>query len=153
MASKPRIGIIGASQCGKALAQTAYQTGQLIAQGGGILVCGGMGGVMEAACRGASEAGGLTVGILPGSNARDANRYVDVPIVTGMGYTRNSLVVMSAQAVIAIGGRYGTLSEICYAIQYQIPLIGLNTWKIRAAIKHVKTPEEAVKLAFKLLEK
>jgi uncharacterized protein (TIGR00725 family) len=150
MASKPRIGVIGASQCGKALAETAYQTGKLIAKSGGILVCGGMGGVMEAACRGASEAGGLTVGILPGSSARDANRFVDVPIVTGMGYTRNSLVVLSAQAVIAIGGRYGTLSEIAYAIQYKIPLIGLNTWKIGTAIRHLKTPEEAVKLAFKL---
>ena len=153
MASKPRIGVIGASQCGKALSETACQTGKLIAQGGGILVCGGMGGVMEAACRGASEAGGLTVGILPGASARDANRFVDVPIATGMGYTRNSLVVLSSQAVIAIGGRYGTLSEIAYAIQYKIPLVGLNTWKIAAAIKHVKTPEEAVKLAFKLVVK
>ena len=151
MASKPRIGVIGASQCGKALSETAFQTGRLIAQGGGILVCGGMGGVMEAACRGANEAGGLTVGILPGASARDANRFVDVPIVTGMGYTRNSLVVLSSQAVIAIGGRYGTLSEIAFAIQYKIPLIGLNTWKIATAIKHVKTPEEAVKLAFKLI--
>ncbi|MBI4725938.1 TIGR00725 family protein [candidate division TA06 bacterium] len=151
MASKPRIGVIGVSQCGKALGEMAHQTGKLIAQGGGVLVCGGMGGVMEAACRGASEAGGLTVGILPGSTARDANRFVDVPIITGMGYTRNSLVVQSSQVIIAIGGRYGTLSEIAFAIQYQIPLIGLNTWKIRAAIKHVKTPEEAVKLAFRMV--
>jgi uncharacterized protein (TIGR00725 family) len=150
MENRPRIGVIGASQCGKKLQDLAYQTGKLIARKGGILVCGGMGGVMEAACRGAREEGGLTVGILPTGSAKDANHYVDIPVVTGMGYTRNSLVVQSSQAVIAIGGKYGTLSEIAFAMQYKVPVVGLSTWKIRAAVKHVKTPAEAVMLAFKL---
>jgi hypothetical protein len=153
MANKLRIGVIGASQCGKKLGELAYKTGKLIALNNGILVCGGMGGVMEAACRGAHEAGGLTVGILPTGSAHDANAYVDIPVVTGMGYTRNSLVVQSSQVVIAIGGKYGTLSEIAYAMQYDVPAVGLSTWKIRAAIKHVKTPEEALAWALKLAVK
>lgn len=85
---------------------------------------------MEAACKGASSEGGLTIGILPGDSRRPANRYVQIPIVTGMGYARNLAVVKSAQAVIAIGGNYGTLSEISHALQSGIPVIGLNTWSL-----------------------
>lgn len=145
-----RIGVIGAAACTAKQAKLAHEVGTLIAQRGGMLICGGMGGVMEAACRGAHAAGGLTVGILPGCSAGEGNDYVAVPILTGMGYARNAVVIRTCQAVIAIGGRYGTLSEIAYAAQFGVPVIGLTTWRIRTPIKHVKTPEEAVKLAFKL---
>lgn len=143
----PRIGVIGGSSCTAKQAEAARKVGSLIAQGGGILVCGGMGGVMEAACRGAIEHGGITVGILPGGSAREGNRYLTVPVATGMGYARNALVVMSSQAIIAIGGRYGTLSELAYAAQYGLPVFGLSTWKVRMPVKHVRTPAEAVRLA------
>ncbi len=106
---------------------------------------------MEAACRGAVEAGGMTVGILPGSSAKEGNEYLTVPVVTGLGYARNSIVVQSAQVLIAIGGKYGTLSELAYAAGFGIPVVGLSTWKIRAPIKHVKTPEEAVRMAIKII--
>ncbi len=148
-----RIGVIGASSCSAKLAQTAYTVGKLIAENGAILICGGMGGVMEAACRGAVEAGGMTVGILPGSSAKEGNEFLTVPVVTGLGYARNSIVVQSAQVLIAIGGKYGTLSEIAYAAGFGIPIVGLSTWKIRAPIKHVKTPEEAVRMALKMAGK
>ncbi|HEX9976426.1 MAG TPA: TIGR00725 family protein, partial [Dehalococcoidales bacterium] len=118
-----------------------------------IVVCGGLGGVMEAACRGASSAGGLTIGILPGDSARAANPYVQIPIVTGLGYARNALVVKSAQAVIAIGGSYGTLSETAFALQSNIPIIGLKTWALSRngqpddSIIRTESPTEAVKIA------
>jgi uncharacterized protein (TIGR00725 family) len=153
MDSRIRIGVIGASICSAKLAQTAYTVGKLIAENGAVLICGGMGGVMEAACRGAVEAGGITVGILPGSSAKDGNKYLSIPVVTGIGYARNSIVVQSSQALIAIGGKYGTLSELAYAAQFGVPVVGLSTWKIRAPIKHVKTPEEAVRMALKLAGK
>ena len=111
---------------------------------------------MEAACRGASSGGGVTVGILPGESRQAANAYVQVPVVTGMGYARNVAVVKSAQAVIAIGGNYGTLSEIAHALQSGIPVIGLNTWslskngKLDNSIIPVKNPAEAVNKALSL---
>jgi uncharacterized protein (TIGR00725 family) len=95
-----------------------------------MVACGGLSGVMEAACRGAKEAGGTTIGILPGRSARDANSYVDIPIVTNMGYSRNVIVVNTGQSVIAIGGAFGTLSEIAHALGDGIPVIGLSTWEL-----------------------
>jgi len=106
---------------------------------------------MEAACRGACEHGGITVGILPGGKAREGNRYLTVPVVTGMGYARNALVVMSSQAIIAVGGKYGTLSELAYAAQFGVPVLGLSTWKVRMPVRHVRTPAEAVRLAFEMI--
>ncbi len=97
---------------------------------GAVLVCGGMAGVMEAACKGASSEGGLTIGILPGDNCNSANPYVKIPIVTGIGYARNVAVVRTSQAIIAIDGSYGTLTEIGYALQAGIPVIGLGTWSL-----------------------
>ena len=94
------------------------------------MVTGGLAGVMEAVCRGAKEAGGLTVGVLPGSDPADANPYVDIPICTGIGYARNIVVVRSGRAAIAIAGAYGTLSEIAHALGDGIPVIGLSTWSI-----------------------
>jgi hypothetical protein len=143
-----RIGVIGGSNCTAKQAEAAHRVGELVAQRGGILVCGGMGGVMEAACRGAAGSGGITVGILPGNSAREGNRYLTVPVITGMGYARNALVVMTSQALIAIGGKYGTLSELAYAAQFGVPVFGLSTWKVRMPVRHVRTPAEAVRLAF-----
>lgn len=128
--NKRFVAIIGGGQCSREEARLAEEVGRELAEQGAILVCGGLGGVMEAACKGASSEGGLTIGILPGDSRRPANRYVQIPIVTGMGYARNLAVVKSAQAVIAIGGNYGTLSEISHALQSGIPVIGLNTWSL-----------------------
>ncbi len=127
---KKFIAVIGGSDCSVREAQLAEEVGRELARRGAILVCGGLGGVMEATCRGASSEGGITVGILPGDNRQAANPYVQIPIVTGIGYARNVAVVKSAQAVIAIGGSYGTLSEIAHALQSGIPVIGLNTWSL-----------------------
>ncbi len=128
--NKKFIAVIGGSQCSKEEAKLAEEVGRELAKRDAVLVCGGLGGVMEAACRGAQSEGGLTIGILPGESRRGANPYVQIPIVTGMGYARNVVVVKSAQAVIAIGGSYGTLSEISHALQNSIPVIGLNTWSL-----------------------
>lgn len=124
------IAVIGGKECSPQEAEMAETVGREIARRGAILVCGGLGGIMEAACKGASSEGGVTIGILPGDNHQAANRYVQIPIATGMGYARNIAVVKSSQAVIAIGGSYGTLSEISHALQSGIPVIGLNTWSL-----------------------
>jgi uncharacterized protein (TIGR00725 family) len=124
------IAVIGDSSCSPEETKLAETVGELLAQQGVTIVCGGLGGVMEAACRGAKSKGGLTVGILPGQDSSTANHWVDIPVVTGIGEARNVAVVKSAQAVIAIGGSYGTLSEIAYALKSRIPVIGLNTWSL-----------------------
>ncbi|MFC1874717.1 TIGR00725 family protein [Chloroflexota bacterium] len=127
---KKLIAVIGGSQSSAKESKLAEEVGRELAKRGAILICGGLGGVMEAACRGAISEGGLTIGILPGESSREANGYVKIPIVTGIGYARNVVVVKSAQAVIAIGGSYGTLSEIGHALQNGIPVIGLDTWSL-----------------------
>jgi len=124
------IAVIGDSSCSPEEAKLAGSIGELLAQQGATIVCGGLGGVMEAACRGAKSKDGLTIGILPGQDPSTANPWVDIPVVTGLGEARNVAVVKSAQAVIAIGGRYGTLSEIAYALKSNTPVIGLNTWSL-----------------------
>ena len=146
--NRKRIAVIGGARAEKKHLERAADVGRLIAERGAILVCGGLGGVMEAACRGAKKAGGLTVGILPGSDPADANAFVDVPIATGMGYTRNALVVMNADALIAVDGEYGTLSEIAYACVQGKRIIGLDTWDIKG-VEGAENPEEAVNLAMK----
>jgi uncharacterized protein (TIGR00725 family) len=151
MVNKPRIiAVIGGGQCSKKEAKLAEEVGRELARRGAVLVCGGLGGVMEAACKGASSEGGTTIGILPGDDNKAANPYVQIPIVTGLGYARNVAVVKSAQAVIAIGGSYGTLSEIGHALQSGIPVIGLNTWSLSRngredkSIIPAQSPTEAV---------
>ena len=124
------IGVIGGGAVTPDIAILAEEVGREIARRGAVLVCGGLGGVMEAACRGAVSEGGLTIGVLPGDNRRIANPYVQIPIVSGIGHARNVAVVKSGQAVIAIDGSYGTLSEIGHALQSGIPVIGLNTWSL-----------------------
>jgi uncharacterized protein (TIGR00725 family) len=152
------IAVIGASKCTAIESEWAEEVGRELANNGAAVICGGLSGVMEAVCRGASKAGGLTIGILPGDTAEAANTYVDIPVVTGLGYARNVIVVKSAQAAIAIGGSYGTLSEIAYACQRKIPIIGLNTWEIARngeadnSIIRANSPKEAVTLALSLQE-
>lgn len=124
------IAVIGDSSCSAEEAKLAEAVGEQLAQHGATVICGGLGGVMEAVCRGAMSKGGLTVGILPGEDSNLANPWVSIPVVTGIGEARNVAVVKSAQAVIAIGGGYGTLSEIAYALKSSIPVIGLNTWAL-----------------------
>ena len=124
----------------------AAEVGRLIAERGAVLVCGGRGGAMEAACRGAKEVGGLTVGILPGPDRSEANPFVDVVLPTGLGEARNALVVGAADAVIAIGGGYGTLSEIALALKAGKRVIGLGTWEIEGVVA-AESPEAAVAAA------
>ncbi|MDP2920128.1 MAG: TIGR00725 family protein [Dehalococcoidia bacterium] len=138
--------------------ELAEETGRLLASKGAVVICGGLSGVMESACKGAQSEGGLTIGVLPGNDARTANRYVQIPIVTNLGYARNVIVVKSARAVIAIGGSYGTLSEIAYALDSKIPVIGLHTWSLtrngykEKSIIVVKSARSAVQKALKLAE-
>ena len=131
----------------------AEEVGRELARRGVVVVCGGLNGVMEAVCRGAKTQDGVTIGILPGNNAADANPWVDYPIVTGMRYARNVAVVKSGEAIIAVDGSYGTLSEIAHALSNGIPVIGLKTWslahdgKADEGIIPASTPVEAVELA------
>jgi uncharacterized protein (TIGR00725 family) len=137
------ITVIGSSSCSKRDYKIAYKLGELIAEEGWTLVCGGRNGIMEAVCKGAKAKGGTTVGILPSSGGEDANAYVDVKIPTGLGYARNVLVVRASKIIVAISGNYGTLSEIAFAFNEGRKVIGINTWKIKGIIR-VKTPQEAV---------
>lgn len=141
-----RIAVIGGSRPGRQALDTALEVGRLIARSGAVVVCGGLGGVMEAASRGAREEGGLVVGILPGNFPVDANPWIDIPIVTGLGYTRNALVVMNADAIIAVDGEYGTLSEIAHGLIHGKKVVGLRTWDVRG-VTVAETAEEAVRLA------
>ena len=124
----------------------AEEVGRLLARRGAVVVCGGLGGVMEAACRGASREGGTTVGVLPGLDRGAANPFVSVAVATGLGEARNALVVRAADALIAVGGAYGTLSEIALALKAGKPVIGLGTWEIDG-VERVEGPEAAVKMA------
>jgi uncharacterized protein (TIGR00725 family) len=140
------IAVVGPGDASPTEIESAELIGRGIAQSGHILVCGGLGGVMAAACRGAAEAGGKTVGILPGTDRTEGNEWLMVAIPTGLGELRNGLVVRAANAVIAVGGAFGTLSEIALALKTQIPVIGLGTWDIDG-IERVDTPEDAVERA------
>ena len=147
------IAIIGAGQCTPEEAAWAEEVGRRLAEAEVTLVCGGLGGVMEAACRGARAAGGLTVGLLPGLDRHDANPHLSLALPTGLGEARNILVVRAAQAVIAIGGEYGTLSEIALSLRARIPIVGLNTWQlarnsqIETHFHQATNPAEAVHIA------
>ena len=151
------IAVIGGAECSAEEAQLAEEVGREIARQGAILVCGGLNGVMEAACKGASSEGGPTIGILPGNSRYTANPYVQIPIVTSLGEARNVIVVKSCQAVIAIDGSYGTLSEIGHALRNDIPVIGLNTWSLSIGGKSdnsiipAESPADAVNKALELI--
>lgn len=123
---KPIVAVVGGSSCTNAEAALAEELGRHLAEGGALVVCGGLTGVMEAVARGVRSAGGLTIGILPGSDPHDANAYIDIPLATGMGEMRNAVIVRCAAAVIAIGGGWGTLSEIALALRLGTPIVGLR---------------------------
>ena len=147
---KKTIGVIGGRRVDKTLLNEAEKVGSLIAQKEIVLVCGGLSGVMEAVAKGARSAGGITVGILPQEHKRDANEYIDIPIVTGLGIGRNVIIARTADVLISIGGEYGTLSEIAFALQMGKPVIGIRTWDIKGIIP-VANAEEAVNRALALL--
>ena len=157
MNSKKFVAVIGGSNCSPEEARLAEEIGRELARQGAILVCGGLGGVMAAACKGVSSEGGVTIGILPGGSRQAANPYVQIPIVTNLGEARNVIVIKSAQAVIAIDGSYGTLSEIAHALQNGIPVIGLNTWSLSRgdqadnSIILAQNPADAVSKALALI--
>jgi uncharacterized protein (TIGR00725 family) len=149
------IGVIGAGQCDAATAALAEEVGREIAVRGGILICGGRGGVMEAAARGARAAGGLVVGILPGASRREGNPHLTVAIATGLGDARNAVIACAADALIAVAGGFGTLSEIGLALKMGRPVVGLRTWRCAGGdagwpVIEATTPAEAVELAFRL---
>ena len=148
-----QIGVIGSGKCSEKTAKIATDVGREIARCGAILVCGGMGGVMDAAARGAKEEGGMIIGILPGLNKKQANKYIDFFVITGMGEGRNVIVAKSSDVIIAIAGGSGTLSEIAFALNASIPVVGLNTWDLRISgrrpegIIKARSAKDAVKKA------
>jgi uncharacterized protein (TIGR00725 family) len=150
------VAVIGAGECDVGVAAQAEAIGRALAEAGATIVCGGRGGVMEAACRGAKSAGGTTIGILPGLDRSAANPYVDLPIPTGMGQARNLIVVYSGQAVVAVDGSYGTLSEIAHALKAGIPVVGFGTWEFTSgagapdAIRRASEPAQAATMAVEL---
>lgn len=155
---KPAVSVIGGNAPTQTELLQAEEVGRLLARAGAVVVCGGLGGVMEAACRGAKSAGGLTVGIIPGTDHDQANAYVDVVIPTGIGYARNALVAYSGQAVIAVGGSSGTLSEMCFATFLDTPIFSLGSWtmterpiQMGSPPKLVRTPAEAVEAALEAI--
>lgn len=153
----PYVAVVGAGIADAEETRIAEEVGRLIAMRGAIVVCGGMTGVMEAACRGAKSAGGTTVGILPGPRRSDANDFVDIAIPTGLGEMRNPLVVRSADVVIAVAGEFGTLSEIAFALKTGTPVVGVRTWElvrsgsVVEAFSVAGTAADAVERAFELI--
>ena len=151
--NRPYIAVVGGSEPTAQAEEAAEKVGRGLAKHGAVIICGGRGGVMEAVCRGAREEGGTTVGILPNDHRHDGNDHLDIALATGLGEVRNMLVARSADAVIAIEGEFGTLSEIGFALRIGKPVIGLNTWDLstpsdgRDPIVKAVTPEEAVERA------
>ena len=153
------VAVVGSGSAERDQLILAEEVGRLLATRGAIVLCGGLGGVMEAACRGAKSVGGMTVGLLPGSDRREANAWVDVAIPTGLGEARNALVIRAADVVIAIGGEFGTLSEIALALKTGKPVVGIDTWDLSkrgvmaTEIVRAATPTEAVDRALALAGK
>ena len=149
----PYVAVCGSGEATTQEEAWAEEVGRLIAEAGAVLVCGGLGGVMDAAARGCEAGGGLSIGILPGERRDPASPHLTVSIPTGLGEARNPLVVRAADAVIAIGGEFGTLSEISLALKAGTPVVGLHTWELAKegsivhAIFETDTPQEAVRAA------
>ncbi len=152
MSRQAIIGVIGAGSCDTAIETLAYRVGSGIAAQGGVLLCCGQGGVMQAACKGASEAGGMTIGLLPGTDKRSANPYVTIALPTGLNDARNVIIARSSDVLIAVGGQFGTLSEIAFGLKFGVSVIGLETWDVSQEILRATTPDEAVSLAFAQLQ-
>jgi len=155
------IGVIGANECNQKIYDIAEKVGSLIAEKSAVLVCGGRMGVMEAASKGAKKSNGKTIGILPGLNRNEANGYIDYPIASGIGQSRNLIVVLNSDAIIAVGGEFGTLSEIALALKHGIPVVALHSWSLEKIYDGkepiqffpVDTAEEAAIKAFELAQK
>lgn len=143
-----QIAVIGAGACDKDTGILAEAVGHEIARRGGVLICGGLGGVMEAASRGAQQAGGVTLGILPGAVSREANPYISIKVATNLGHARNILIAHSADVLIAVSGGYGTLSEIAIALKIGKPVVVLNSWEPGSDVIIADNPEDAVSKAF-----
>ncbi|HJR45630.1 MAG TPA: TIGR00725 family protein [Actinomycetota bacterium] len=147
------IAVCGGGAFEEKASEAAREVGKGLALQGAVVLCGGLGGVMEAVCEGARSEGGLTIGFLPGNERAAANEFVDIALPTGLGEMRNMLLVRASDAVVAVSGEFGTLSEIAYALRIGVPVIGLNTWSLskdgepREAIVAASSPEEAVRLA------
>jgi len=148
-----QIGVIGPGDCGADVEALAEEVGREVARRGAVLVCGGLGGVMRGAARGAKAENGLTLGILPGADPADANDFIDIVVPTGMGEARNALVVRASDAIVAVHGGYGTLSEIALALGTGVPVVGLETWRITDDVVNAADPEEAVAAAIRLAER
>ncbi len=156
MSDRFQIAVVGAATCDEQTAALAHETGVGVARAGALLLTGGRGGVMAAAARGARESGGWSVGVLPGADesASPPNEFLDVTLFTGLGQTRNQILVLSADAVIAIGGGWGTLSEIAFALKYRVPAVLLDSWELRRPdgladplLFHARTAADAVTIA------
>lgn len=150
---KPYVAVCGAGDATGEDMDRAEQVGRLLAEAGAVVVCGGLGGVMDAAARGATEAGGIAVGLLPDVTRAGSSDHLTIALPLGLGETRNALVVRSADAVIAVGGEWGTLSEIAFAMKMGKRVVGLDTWELTRAgrpvgdILRAASPEEAVRFA------
>ena len=147
---KPVIAVIGAGRCSRRLQDQAAAVGRYVAEQGGVIVCGGRSGIMEGACRGSAEAGGVSIGILPSDDVTEANPYVTYAIPTGIGEARNALVVRTADAVVAFPGKFGTLSEIAFALKMGKPVVSVGSWKIDEQIVQVDDPVDAARRAMDL---
>lgn len=156
--STPYIAVAGTGSASEEQRAVAEEAGAALGRAGAVVVCGGLGGVMEAACRGARSVGGTTVGLLPGSDRSAANPFIDVVIATGMGELRNGLVVRACDAVIAVGGEFGTLSEVALALKAGLPVVGVDTWTLAKpdgpidAIRQAPDGTTAAELALRLAE-
>ena len=152
------VGVIGASEADEQLCTVAEHVGEELASRGAIVICGGLTGVMEAVCRGARKHDGMTVGIIPSDRKEDANPYVQIPIVTGIGVARNAIITRTADVVIAVGGQFGTLSEIGYALSMGKTVVAIDSWRLERATErqlpgliHASNPKEAVDIALESL--
>jgi len=144
------VGVVGAGKCSKKLRDQAYAVGKAIAEQGAVLVCGGLKGVMEAAAHGAKDAGGVTIGIIPGRDKSGANPYIDIVIPTGIGEARNVLVVQTSDAIVSLHGKYGTISEMAFSLKLGRPLVSLVEWSVLPEVITVPDPEQAVEKAVEL---
>jgi uncharacterized protein (TIGR00725 family) len=148
---KKVVSVIGGRHCSREVEQIAQNLGKKLSKVVDILVCGGLSGTMKAVCQGFKAENGLTIGIIPSYDKKDANEFVDIVIPSGLGLARNVLVVKAADVVVALPGEAGTLSEIAYCLQFDIPIISLNSWDIKGTIKAV-TVDEAVAKVKELLK-
>jgi len=147
---KRRIAVFGGSQCTDDVLKTSFEVGRLLAKKDVIIYCGGRSGVMKSVSQGVSEAGGTVVGILPDNSCDSSNKYITIPVATGVGQGRNIIIANSVEGAIAINGAYGTLSEIAHTLSQGKPVVGLGTWDIKGVIQ-VITPKEAVETVLGLI--